>query len=831
MKIKKRYIASSAVVVLASLGFYGLGHNQSTEQKDSYRVAYVEGGKASQKTKELTPDEVSRKEGIDAEQIVIKITDEGYVTSHGDHYHYFNGKVPYDSIFSEELVMKDPNYQFKQSDIVNEVKDGYVIKVNGQYYLYLKHQDQASNVRTKEEINHQRQEHGAHKVQESQTIRAAKTQGRYTTDDGYIFKVTDIIEDTGDAYIVPHGDHFHYIPKSDLSASERIAAENYWNKKNGSSRLVQSKQVVVPSSHTNSNPNNPIPAIGKQQTEKELPSLLRELYAKPLSERHVESDGLVFDPAQITHRTANGVAVPHGNHYHFILYRQMSPLEEKIARNIPIASSVVPATPHLIGKPVQPVRPKNGQATPPRKPVVTQPVQPVKTKDDITNRPTDGVSLEQVLRKVENGYVVQHADGIHFLAKKDLSEEKIKEFDHYLGQKTTPEHVLGEKKAEVSPRDQEFYDKVYTLLSQAHEGFLKNKGTQAEFEHLDALLNRLNDENTDKVALVDDLLPLLASVLHPERLDKPNAQIEYQDDEVRVAQLAGKYTTSDGYIFDARDIISDEDVAYVTPHMGHSHWIGKDSLSDAEKAAATAYTKEKGILPPSEDDKSYFKPDAENAQAIYDRVEAKKIIPLVRLPYNVEHTVEVKNGNLIIPHKDHYHNIKFAWFDSGSYKAPVGYSIEDLFATIKYYVEHPEERPSSADGWGNASDHVQGKPTKDENYAPSEEPKETDEDQIPQEPEEPQVETEKVESKLAEAASLLETCSDPTRKATAEEILLSLKNSLLFGTMSNNQIMEEAEKLITFLRGEPANATPSSEEKTTIPEASEQPSPLESSAD
>nr|6CSL_A Chain A, Histidine triad protein D [Streptococcus pneumoniae] len=67
-----------------------------------------------------------------------------------------------------------------------------------------------------------------------------------------------------------------------------------------------------------------------------ISSLLRELYAKPLSERHVESDGLIFDPAQITSRTANGVAVPHGDHYHFIPYSQLSPLEEKLARIIPL---------------------------------------------------------------------------------------------------------------------------------------------------------------------------------------------------------------------------------------------------------------------------------------------------------------------------------------------------------------------------------------------------------------------------------------------------------------------------------------------------------------
>ena len=38
---------------------------------------------------------------------------------------------------------------------------------------------------------------------------------------------SDIIEDTGDAYIVPHGNHFHYIPKSDLSASELAAAQAF----------------------------------------------------------------------------------------------------------------------------------------------------------------------------------------------------------------------------------------------------------------------------------------------------------------------------------------------------------------------------------------------------------------------------------------------------------------------------------------------------------------------------------------------------------------------------------------------------------------------------
>ena len=55
---------------------------------------------------------------------VVKITDQGYVTSHGDQYHYFDGKVPFDAIISEELIIRDPNYTLQEADIVNEVKDG-----------------------------------------------------------------------------------------------------------------------------------------------------------------------------------------------------------------------------------------------------------------------------------------------------------------------------------------------------------------------------------------------------------------------------------------------------------------------------------------------------------------------------------------------------------------------------------------------------------------------------------------------------------------------------------------------------------------------------------
>ena len=841
MKINKKYVLGSVALLTLSLSSYELGRYQTRQtSKESNRVAYVEGNQANSKTENLTPDEVSQREGINAEQIVVKITDQGYVTSHGDHYHYFNGKVPYDAIISEELLMKDSNYQLRNEDIVSEVKGGYVIKVDGRYYVYLKDASHTENIRSKEEINRQKQEHGhdgGSKVSNEFTL--ARAQGRYTTDDGYVFNASDIIEDTGDAYIVPHGNHFHYIPKSDLSASELAAAQAFLAEKGGQTSSVgyrpltnsssSSSEASNSSSYGQTNQSNVeanirrwAPTVSPQvdnsyqaSQSEDVSSLLKQLYALPLSQRHVESDGLIFDPAQITKRTANGVAVPHGDHYHFIPYSQMSDLEQKIARMIsenyqgnhttaggkelkPIPN---PSLPNLIPSPVLPA-------------LTLKPLKPIVKPAPTPNPKIDSNSslVSQLVRKVGEGYVFEEKGISRYVFAKDLPSETVKNLESKLSKQESVSHALTAKKENVPPRDQEFYDKVYNLLAEAHKSLSENKGRVSAFQALDKLAERLNDESSNKGKLVDDLLAFLAPITHPERLGKPNSQIEYTENEVRIAQLADKYTTSDGYIFDEHDIISDEGDAYVTPHMGHSHWIGKDSLSDKEKTAAQSYTKEKGILPPSPDADAQANPTGDSAAAIYNRVKGEKRIPLVRLPYMVEHTVEVKNGNLIIPHKDHYHNIKFAWFDDHSYKAPNGYTLEDLFATIKYYVEHPDERPHSNDGWGNASEHVLGKKDHSEdpkkNFKADEEPVE----ETPAEPEVPQVETEKVEAKLKEAEALLAKVTDASLKGNATETLAGLRNNLSLQTMDNNGIMAEAEKLLALLKG--SNPSPVNKEKT-----------------
>ena len=852
MKINKKYVLGSVALMVISLSSYELGRYQSGQtDKVSNRVAYIDGNQASTKTENLTPDEVSQREGINAEQIVVKITDQGYVTSHGDHYHYFNGKVPYDAIISEELLMKDSNYQLRNEDIVNEVKGGYVIKVDGRYYVYLKDASHSENIRSKDEINRQKQEHGhGGGVKVSNEVAVARTQGRYTTDDGYIFNASDIIEDTGDAYIVPHGNHFHYIPKSDLSASELAAAQAFLSAKGGQTSSVgyrpstnsssSSSDASNSSTYRQTNQSNVeantrrwTPSVSPQvdnsyqaSPSEDVSSLLKQLYALPLSQRHVESDGLLFDPAQITKKTANGVAVPHGDHYHFIPYSQMSDLEQKIARMISENYQGNHTT--AGGKELKPIP----TPIPAPEPTPIPSPQPVPNPQPAPSNPIDGKLVKQAIRKVVDGYVFEENGISRYISAKELSAETVAAIDDKLAKQESLSHELGAKKTNLASGDQKFYNKVYDLLATVHQDLVSNKGRQADFDALDRLLERLNDESSDKVKLVDDILAFLAPIRHPERLGKPNAQIAYTDDEIQVAKLAGKYTTEDGYIFDPRDITSDEGDAYVTPHMSHSHWIKKESLSEAERAAGQAYAKEKGLTPPSTNHQSSGNTEAKGAEAIYNRVKAAKKVPLDRMPYNLQHTVEVKNGSLIIPHYDHYHNIKFEWFDEGLYEAPKGYTLEELFETVKYYVEHPNERPHSDSGWGNASDHVQRnhnsqaannqteKPTEEkpqtekiEEEKPREEkpknekaespkPKEPEEseEESPSEPEEPQVETEKVEEKLREAEELLKKIQDPILKSNANETLTGLKNNLLFGSQDNNTIMAEAEKLLVLLK-------------------------------
>ena len=560
MKINKKYLAGSAVVLALSVCAYALNQHQAPEKKDDNRVSYVDGkGSEAKKNESLTPDQVSKKEGIEAEQIVTKITDQGYVTSHGDHFHYYNGKVPYDAIFSEELVMKDPNYQLRDQDIVNEIKGGYIIKVDGKYYVYLKDASHADNIRTKEQIEKQKQEHTSDSGSASEEVLTARAQGRYTTDDGYVFNAADIIEDTGDAYIVPHGGHYHYVPKSALSSSELAAAQAYLVGRGSQPSLTDYKPnpSVTPSSQADS-PATSIPV----DQEDNLQSLLAQLYALPVSQRYQEADGLVFDPAKITSRTPSGVAIPHGNHYHFIPYSSMSALEQKIARLIPLGGALT------LTKPLENQN----------KPTVQRDHENVTHKNHHEDEHDHGFAAERVIREDEQGFVVSHGDHAHYFFKKDLSAEQIK---------AAQEHLHGHSQTEVpkdnpnTPKENEVkhehhgeeHDHGFAaerVIREDEQGFVVSHGDHAHYffkkdlsaEQIKAAQEHLHGHSQTEVPKDNQNTP-----------KENEAKHEHHEDE-------------HDHGFAAERVISEDEQGFVVSHGDHAHYFFKKDLSAEQIKAA-----------------------------------------------------------------------------------------------------------------------------------------------------------------------------------------------------------------------------------------------------
>lgn len=615
MNKTKKYLAGSAVVIALSVCAYVLNQHQAPENKENNRVSYVDGKESDAKKNEnLTPDQVSKKENIDAEQIVTKITDQGYVTSHGDHFHFYNGKVPYDAIFSEELVMKDPNYQLKDEDIVNEIKGGYIIKVNGKYYVYLKDASHAENLRTKEQIEQQKQGHTSDSSSASKEVLAAREQGRYTTDDGYVFNPADILEDTGDAYIVPHGGHYHYIPKSALSSSELAAAQAYLAGRGSQPSLTDYKPN--PSVTPSSKPESPT-ATNPVEKEDDLQSLLDKLYALPVSQRYKESDGLVFDPAKISSRTPSGVAIPHGNHYHFIPYSSLSPLEQKIARMLPLGGTIGSLN-HLEKE----NKPENHNSH-------------VSNNNKEHEDHDHGFAVDRVISDDGVGFVVTHGDHNHYFFKKDLSPDQIK---------AAQDHLYGNKHSETSADNHSSH--------KPEEHHHDNHGNHHEEEHdhgfaVDRVISE--DEQGFVVSHGDHAHYFFKKDLSAEQIKAAQEHLHGHHQAESVKPLA---KTVESFSRDASD---EEKIAYISKTYGvpleairisNGFFVfgNPDQAYDPTHIHPYAVRKEHVRIPLQTGEAELDFLNELYTTALRDGVS----------PYSLQ----VENGSFVIPHGDHNHYIK-----------------------------------------------------------------------------------------------------------------------------------------------------------------------------
>ena len=587
MKINKKKLAAGAAVVLSlSLCIYALNQHQTGENKDTNRVSYVDGKQDTPKTETQTPEQVSKKEDIQAEQIVVKITDQGYVTSHGDHFHYYNGKVPFDAIFSEELLMKDANYQLKDADIVNEVKGGYIIKVDGKYYVYLKDVAHADNVRSKDEIKRQKQGHTHDAPTSNSAVALAQSQGRYTTDDGYIFNPSDIIEDTGDAYIVPHGGHYHYIPKSSLSASELAAAQAYLS----GTRKQPSVTDYRPSTNGTGQTTKPIQQAEIPSNKAEsLQSLLQQLYALPSTQRYAESDGLTFDPAKISSRTPSGVAIPHGNHYHFIPYTKLSALEEKIARMIPLASDSVKPTPlENPSKPAEKPTQQNHHHEQDGDHGSQAPKHEEHGHDAHHDEDHDhGFDANRVISEDDQGFVMSHGDHNHYFFKKDLTAEQIKAAQNHLKSKTpsvpSPAHDDEHDNDNHGNKHDEDHDHGFDanrVISEDEQGFVMSHG-----DHNHYFFKK--DLTAEQIKAAQDHLRGKTTVT-------PSPAHDDHDEDTH-----GHHHDEHGRDFDVNRIISEDAAGFVMSHGDHNHYFFKKDLTPEQIKAAQDYLRGKTTVTPS----------------------------------------------------------------------------------------------------------------------------------------------------------------------------------------------------------------------------------------
>ena len=343
--------------------------------------------------------------------VVSEITEDGYVTLHGDHSHYEKGLVPYNAKILDSLVYKNKDYKLKNEDIQYELAEGYVIKINGKYYYYPKEGITQNNVvdeSTGKEISAHAHHHHHHGE-------SSESKG---SGDNYTFNPKDIVSETQDGYVVRHGDHFHYIKKSELSSSQLSQAkeagvnpslsssaagvttptsDGYIFKgesdiigRNSFGFIVQhgSHQHIIPYSQlrgtqweyllndqgtTNNNTNTTVVNTPKTNI---------------VNDNHHEQseygDNYKFDPKDIVSEDENGYTVRHGDHFHYIPKNKVEKPAETVKPTPAIPTPTLPEV-NKVEKPAETVKPT---------PAIPTPTLPEVNK---VEKPTDAVKPAPVI--------------------------------------------------------------------------------------------------------------------------------------------------------------------------------------------------------------------------------------------------------------------------------------------------------------------------------------------------------------------------------------------------------------------------------------------------
>ena len=427
--------------------------------------------------------------------VVSEITEDGYVTLHGDHSHYEKGLVPYNAKILDSLVYKNKDYKLKNEDIQYELAQGYVIKVNGKYYYYPKEgitQDNVVDEKTGKEISAHAHHH--HHGESSET----KESG-----DHYTFNPKDIVSETADGYVVRHGDHFHYIKKSELSASQLSQAkeagvnptlassaagvttptsDGYIFKgesdiigRNSFGFIVQhgNHQHIIPYSQlrgtqweyllnnqgtTTNNTNTTV--VNTPKT-----NIVNDNHHDHHEHSSEHGDDYKFDPKDIVAEDENGYTVRHGDHFHYI---PKSKVEKPVEAVKPAPVIPTPTLPEVKNeeKPIETVKPVPVIPTPTlpevkneEKPKVEETVvkPSVLSFAGVQFETSDGfiLSEESIITPTSTGILVAHSGHQHFIFYKQLVNSKW--------EKLIPHQYLNKAKDEYAELEKEVNDKINYL--------------------------------------------------------------------------------------------------------------------------------------------------------------------------------------------------------------------------------------------------------------------------------------------------------------------------------------------------------------------------------
>ena len=527
--------------------------------------------------------------------VVSEITEDGYVTLHGDHSHYEKGLVPYNAKILDSLVYKNKDYKLKNEDIQYELAEGYVIKVNGKYYYYPKEGITQNNVvdeSTGKEISAHAHHHHHHGE-------SSESKG---SGDNYTFNPKDIVSETQDGYVVRHGDHFHYIKKSELSSTQLSQAkeagvnpslassaagvttptsDGYIFKgesdiigRNSFGFIVQhgNHQHIIPYSQlrgtqweyllnnqgtTTNNTNTTV--VNTPKT-----NIVNDNHHDHHEDSSDHGDDYKFDPKDIVAEDENGYTVRHGDHFHYIPKNKVEHKEESVTPTPTIPTPTLPE----VEKTTEAIKPA---------PVVPAPTLPIVDKveqpkvDNTIVKPSvlsfagvqfetsDGFILKEntVGTPTSLGLIVDHNGHQHFVYYKQLVNSKF--------EKLIPEKYLEQAKKEYTELENKATEKInYLVRNNIDRNSIKFVSTaKGDALSYDGKTTLLDDINTDDV--------VESSTDKPKESNKEDNRENYPEEVTKKINHLAKILGIDAKLI--KLINTENGQALTYPHGDHSHTV------------------------------------------------------------------------------------------------------------------------------------------------------------------------------------------------------------------------------------------------------------------